>query len=294
MIWLAQSRTDAVYQFGSRSGFAQWHSLVVTAAVFRGSASRAAGNVVPLSVDAARAETRIVCRCHHAGCGWRGATRRKALLIRPSTLIDLPQLRTARRSDRTRSTTRGPSADGSTAIYANSCTKRRTTQLDQGRKKSGHAGWKCHQRALYSVLEDWAVIRALGSRYRTLDCDGPRFPDGDRSRGEFLTNPAYLEDLAKKAPRWRSRISGSHCTTVIMASLETAHPAPSLVVESNTPLRTSSPDVPWYTSGGVDFPRTGRKVQTSGSRVPTRSEYATLLIQDKCRISRGIESLFGP
>jgi hypothetical protein len=117
---------------------------------------------------------------------------RKAYLIRPSTLMDLPQLR----------------MESAVFIGAlnNPWTLRLTASLRfdfvrdqaintnwiQDRKNPSMRNWKVVSTTPYTlVTEDWAVIS------RFMD------PDTEHSimaAGEFLTNPVYLEELARRAP----------------------------------------------------------------------------------------------
>jgi hypothetical protein len=134
---------------------------------------------------------------------------RKAYLIRPSALMDLPQLRT-----------------GSAVLIGalnNPWTLRLTANLRfnfmrdeatntswiQDRKNPGMGNWKVVITTPYtSVSEDWAVI----SRFRDPDTEhwivaaAGLCRWGTIATGEFLTNPVYLEELARRAPaNWRHK-----------------------------------------------------------------------------------------
>jgi hypothetical protein len=134
---------------------------------------------------------------------------RKAYLIRPSALIDLPQLRT-----------------GSAVLIGalnNPWTLRLTTNLRfnymrdlatstnwiQDRKNPGMGDWKVVATTPFAlVTEDWAVI----SRFRDPDTEhwivtAPGLSRwGTIAAGEFLTNPVYLEEMGRHAPaNWRQK-----------------------------------------------------------------------------------------
>lgn len=128
---------------------------------------------------------------------------RKAYLIRPSTLMDLPQLR----------------MESAVFIGAlnNPWTLRLTASLRfdfvrdqaintnwiQDRKNPSMRNWKVVSTTPYTlVTEDWAVI----SRFMDPDTEHSIMTVAGLSRwgtiaaGEFLTNPVYLEELARRAP----------------------------------------------------------------------------------------------
>jgi hypothetical protein len=77
------------------------------------------------------------------------------------------------------------------------------TNWIEDRKKPGIGNWKVVTTSPYAlVTEDWAVI----SRFRDRDTEHWIVTAAGLSRwgtmaaGGFLTNPAYLEELARRAP----------------------------------------------------------------------------------------------
>jgi hypothetical protein len=128
---------------------------------------------------------------------------RKSYLIRPSAVMDLPQLRT----------------EAAVVIGAlnNPWTLRLTATLRfdfmrdeatnttwiRDRKNPGMGNWKIVTTKPFALLtDDWAVI----SRFRDTDTEhwivtaSGLCRWGTIAAGEFLTNPIYLEELARRAP----------------------------------------------------------------------------------------------
>lgn len=145
---------------------------------------------------------------------------RKAYLIRPAALMDLPQLRM------------GPAVlIGAlnnlwtlrlTATLRFSFARDVATQTNwiEDRKKPGIGNWKVVTTSPYAlVTEDWAVI----SRFRDRDTEHWIVTAAGLSRwgtmaaGGFLTNPVYLEELARRAPAnwWDKNLQVVIATEVI-------------------------------------------------------------------------------
>jgi hypothetical protein len=145
---------------------------------------------------------------------------RKSYLIRPSTVMDLPQLRT----------------EAAVVIGAlnNPWTLRLTATLRfdfmrdeatnttwiRDRKNPGIGNWHIVTTKPYPLLtDDWAVI----SRFRDTDTEhwivtaSGLCRWGTIAAGEFLTNPVYLEELARRAPaNWgRKNLQAVIATKVI-------------------------------------------------------------------------------
>jgi len=157
-------------------------------------------------------------------------SQRKAYLIRPSSVIDLPQLRT------------GPAV--LIGALNNPWTLRLTANLrfnfmrDDAahsnwildRKNPGMRDWKIDTASPFAlVTEDWAVI----SRFRHPDTEhwivtAPGLSRwGTIAAGEFLTDPVHLEGLAKLAPEgWRSR----NLQAVIATKVINGQPGPPRIV----------------------------------------------------------------
>jgi len=157
-------------------------------------------------------------------------SQRKAYLIRPSSVIDLPQLRT------------GPAV--LIGALNNPWTLRLTANLRfsfmrddgdhtnwiQDRKNPGMRDWKIDTASPFAlVTEDWAVI----SRFRHPDTEhwivtAPGLSRwGTIAAGEFLTDPVHLEGLAKLAPEdWRSK----NLQVVIATKVINGQPGPPRIV----------------------------------------------------------------
>ena len=128
---------------------------------------------------------------------------RKAYLIRPSALMDLPQLRMG--SAVLIGALNNPWTLRLTATLRFSFVRDVATNTNwiEDRKKPGIGNWKVVTTSPYAlVTEDWAVI----SRFRDPDTEHSIVTVAGLSRwgtiaaGEFLTNPVYLDELAKRAP----------------------------------------------------------------------------------------------
>ena len=234
MAWLTWFRTDAMDQFwgpilespgvmllvtgGGASWIPQSSSLPVGSPT--SAASLSIGEQQSLDLVAFSDATTL------AAVGGVLRSHGKPYLVRPSTVIDLPQLRT-----------------GSAVLIGalnNPWTLRLTSTLrfnfmrDQAaninwildRKNPGMKDWKVVTTAPYtSVTEDWAVI----SRFRDADTEHWIVTGSGLSRwgtlaaGEFLTNPAYLEELARHAPaNWRHM----NLQAVIATTVINGQPAP--------------------------------------------------------------------
>jgi hypothetical protein len=217
-VWLTRPRTTAVAQFWGpildspgpvllvTGGGASWipELSVLPAGTPAGTAS--------LSIDEQQSVDLVALSDASTLAGVAGILRsyRKAYLIRPSKVMDLPQLRS-----------------GSAVLIGalnNPWTLRLTANLRfefirdlatntnwiQDHKSSGMGDWKVVTTTPYMlVTEDWAVI----SRFR--DPGLSRW--GTIAAGEFLTNPIYLEELARRAPaNWeRKNLQAVIATKVI-------------------------------------------------------------------------------
>jgi hypothetical protein len=100
------------------------------------------------------------------------------------------------------------------------------TNWIQDRKNPGMGNWKVVSTTPYTlVTEDWAVI----SRFRDPDTEHLIVTAAGLSRwgtiaaGEFLTNPVYLEELARRAPaNWGHK----NLQAVIATKVINGQPAP--------------------------------------------------------------------
>ena len=128
---------------------------------------------------------------------------RKAYLIRPATLMDLPQLRMG--SAVLIGAMNNPWTLRLTATLRFSFVRdvAPNTNWIQDRKNPGMGNWKVVTTTPYAlVTEDWAV----SSRFRNPDTEHWIVTAAGLSRwgtiaaGGFLTNPVYLEELARRAP----------------------------------------------------------------------------------------------
>ena len=128
---------------------------------------------------------------------------RRAYLIRPSILIDLPQLRMG--SAVLIGALNNPWTLQATSTLRFSFMRDLATYTNwiQDRKNPGLRNWKVVSTTPYMlVTKDWAVI----SRFRDPHTEHSIVTVAGLSRwgtiaaGEFLTNPVYLDELAKRAP----------------------------------------------------------------------------------------------
>jgi hypothetical protein len=134
---------------------------------------------------------------------------RKSYLIRPTRMMDLPQLRTA--SAVLIGALNNPWTLRLTAPLRFGFMHDGTSNTNwiQDRKKPGARDWKVVTTTPYTMVnEDWAVI----SRFRDPNTEhwivtAPGLSRwGTVAAGEFLTNPIYLEELAKLGPpHWESK-----------------------------------------------------------------------------------------
>lgn len=159
----------------------------------------------PLSVDIQESRDVLAVSDVSALAAVSGILRfsHKSYLIRPSTVVDLPQLRTQ--------------SAVLIGAFNNSWTLRLTAPLRfdfvqdlatktkwiQDRKNPGMRGWSIVTTTPYElVTDDWAVI----SRFRDPETEHWIVTVAGVSRwgtiaaGEFLTNPVYLKELARLAP----------------------------------------------------------------------------------------------
>jgi hypothetical protein len=227
-IWLTQRRATVMDQF--------WRPIVDSPGdvllVVGGGASwipQASGTAAespaanpPVSIDDQQSRDVIALSDATTLAGVAGILRsyRKAYLIRPYILMDLPQLRTE------------PAV--LIGAFNNPWTLRLTANLRfhfiggltttsrwlADRKNPDMKNWKVDSSRPYSVVtDDWAMI----SRFRDPETEHwivaaaglSRF--GTIAAGEFLTNPIHLEELARRAPaNWgRKNLQVIIATTVI-------------------------------------------------------------------------------
>jgi hypothetical protein len=228
LAWLTWWRTDAMDQFWGPMLDSSPRVLIITGGgvswIPQASppAESAQDSSVPLSV--AQQQSRdLVSYADATALAAVGGTLRsyqKSYLIRPSMMIDLPQLRT-----------------GSAVLIGalnNPWTLRLTANLRfrfmrdeatrtnwiQDRKNPDMRDWKVVTSLPYTLItEDWAVI----SRFKDPDTEhwivtAPGLSRwGTLAAGEFLTNATYLRELARRAPRdWeRKNLQAVIATTVI-------------------------------------------------------------------------------
>jgi len=153
-------------------------------------------------------------------------SHRKAFLIRPSTVVDLPQLRAG--SAVLIGALNNPWTLRLTATLRFNFQRDLATRTNwiQDRKNPAMKDWKIITSAPYAlVTDDWAVI----SRFRDPDTEhwivtAPGLSRwGTIAAGEFLTNPAYLEELARHAPpNWE----GKNLQAVIGTKVINGQPGP--------------------------------------------------------------------
>jgi hypothetical protein len=145
---------------------------------------------------------------------------RKAYLIRPASLMDLPQLRMG--SAVLIGALNNPWTLRLTATLRFTFVRDVATYTNwiEDRKKPGIGNWKVVTTSPYAlVTEDWAVI----SRFRDPDTEHWIVTAAGLSRwgtmaaGGFLTNPVYLEELARRAPAnwWDKNLQVVIATEVI-------------------------------------------------------------------------------
>ncbi|MGO9965963.1 MAG: hypothetical protein ACLPY2_01725 [Bryobacteraceae bacterium] len=227
-VWLTQPQTTVMDQF--------WRPVVdspgAVLLVMGGGASwipQSSGtpaepppSTAPVSIDDQQSRDVIALSDASTLAGVAGILRsyRKAYLIRPFILMDLPQLRTE------------PAV--LIGAYNNPWTLRLTANLRfhfigglsttarwiADRKNPDMKNWKVDSSKPYAfVTDDWAMI----SRFRDPETEHwivaaaglSRF--GTIAAGEFLTNPIHLEELARRAPaNWgRKNLQVIIATTVI-------------------------------------------------------------------------------
>ncbi len=222
-VWLTWFRTDAMDQFWGPILDSPGPMLLVTGGgVSWIPQASAALNQAPLSVAEQQSRDIVSFADASSLAGVAGILRshRKAYQIRPSSAVDLPQLRTGsailigalnnpwtlRLTDAMRFSFKRDQAT--------------TTNWIQDRKNPELRQWKVDTSAPYTlVTDDWAVI----SRFRDPDTEhwivtAPGLSRwGTLAAGEFLTNPAYLEELASRAPAnwWRKNLQAVVATKVI-------------------------------------------------------------------------------
>jgi hypothetical protein len=211
--WLTRPQTTAMAQFWSPIldspgavllvvvGGASW--IPQSSGIPAGSIS--AASTAPPSIDEQQSRDLMAIADAFTLSDVAGILRsyRKAYLIRPDTLMDLPQL-----------------SMGSAVLigaFNNPWTLRLTATLRfsfmrdlatntnwiQDRTNKGMGNWKAVTTTPYAlVTEDWAVI----SRFRNQDTEHSIVTAAGLSRwgtiaaGEFLTNPVCLAELARRAP----------------------------------------------------------------------------------------------
>jgi hypothetical protein len=227
-VWLTQPRVTAMDQFWRPITDSPGAVLLVMGggvswiSQSSGIPAGSPASTAPVSIDEQESRDIIALADASTLAGVAGILRsyRKSYLIRPFTMMDLPQLRTEPAV--LIGAFNNPWALRLTANLRFHFTRDRATNTNwiDDRKNPDMKNWKVVTTTPYAlVTDDWAVI----SRFRDTDTEHWIVIVAGLSRwgtiaaGEFLTNPIYLEELARRAPaNWRRKnLQAIIATTVI-------------------------------------------------------------------------------
>lgn len=227
-VWLTRPKTTAMDQFWRpildspgavllvTGGGASW--IPQSSGIPVGSATSTA----PLSIDEQQALDVVAVADASTLAALAGILRsyRKSYIIRPSTAVDLPQLRTE--SAVTIGALNNPWTLRLMAALRFDFMRDQATNTNwiQDRKNPGMGNWKVVTTTPYTlVTDDWAVISRFGNpdteHWIVAAAGLSRW--GTIAAGEFLSNPIYLNELARRAPaNWgRKNLQAVIATKVI-------------------------------------------------------------------------------